>query len=167
MSRAIEVRLAKLENAAPPVASGLDAFTADELMVQLLEGYSDILDRGDLPAAELQEVRNWHQAIVDDIAQTVGLRLGVQPYAVPLHSYAASIAQVAERWAAAGGKSAYVPALVHGDTGADEYDGFDGLGPLAPDLMERRAALWGHPLVRRITKETLDRSAMENFNERI
>jgi hypothetical protein len=39
-------------------------------MVQLLEGYSDILDRGDLPATELQEVRDWYQAIVDDITLT-------------------------------------------------------------------------------------------------
>ena len=39
------------------------------------------------------------------------------------------LAQAAQRWAAAGGKSAYVPALAHGDTGTGEYDGFDGLGP--------------------------------------
>jgi ATP-dependent Lon protease len=52
-----------LENAAPPASSGLDGFTADELMVQLLEGYSEILNRGDLPAAEMQGVRNWRQTV--------------------------------------------------------------------------------------------------------
>jgi hypothetical protein len=36
--RAIELRLARLENVGPPVPTSLDDFTADELMVQLLEG---------------------------------------------------------------------------------------------------------------------------------
>jgi hypothetical protein len=147
MNRAIELRLAKLETAAPPISSGLDAFTADELMVQLLEGYSEILDRGDLSTTELQEVRNWCQAIIDDITLTVELRTGARPYPVPRASYAATVAQAAERWAAMGGKSAYIPALTHGDTGAGEFDGFDGSGPLVPDLMERRDVLWGHPAV--------------------
>jgi hypothetical protein len=153
MNRAMEIRLAKLETAAPVAPSGFDAFTADELMVQLLEGYSEILSRGDLPAAELQEVRNWRQALVDDITMTIELRTGVRPYPVPRASYAATVTQAAERWAAVGGKSAYVPALAHGDTGAGEYDGFDGLGPLVPDLMERRTALWGCLMVRRMVKE--------------
>jgi hypothetical protein len=146
MNRATEVRLAKLENATPPAASGLDAFTDDELMVQLLDGYSKILDRGDVSAAELQEVRNWRQAIIDDVSLTIELRSGIRSYPVPLASYTASVALAAERWAAAGGKSTYVPALNHGDTGAGEYDGFGSF----PDLMERRAVLWAHPLVERI-----------------
>jgi hypothetical protein len=143
MNRAMEIRLAKLETAAPSAPSGFDAFTADELMVQLLEGYSEVLARGDLPAAELQEVRNWRQAIVDDISMTIELRTGARPYPVPRASYAATVAEAADRWAAAGGKSAYVPTLNHGDTGSGEYDGFDGSGPLVPHLMERRYVLWG------------------------
>ena len=67
-----------------------------------------------------------------------------------MYSYAGSVAQAAKRWTAAGGKSAYVPALCHGETGAEEYDGFDGIGPVVPDLMERRAALWSHNLVKRL-----------------
>jgi hypothetical protein len=149
MNRATELRLAKLERTAPRPASGFDAFTSDELLIQLLEGYSEILNRSE-PAAELQEVRNWRQAIVDDITLTIELRCGLRPYPVPLASYAATVDQAAARWAAAGGKSAYVPALNHGDTGAGEYDGFDGPGLVAPDLMERRAALWEHPIVRKI-----------------
>jgi hypothetical protein len=39
MNRAMEIRLAKLETAAQSAPSGFNAFTADELMVQLLEGY--------------------------------------------------------------------------------------------------------------------------------
>jgi hypothetical protein len=117
---------------------------------KLLEGYSEILGCGGLPAPQLQEVRNWRQAIVDDIALTIQLRSGARPYPVPLHSYAGTVAHAAKRWPAAGGKSAYVPALCHGDTGAEEYDGFDGIGPFVPDLMERRSALWDHPQVRRI-----------------
>jgi hypothetical protein len=150
MNRAMETRLAKLETAAPSAPSGFDAFTADELMVQLLEGYSEILCRGDLPAAELQEVRNWRQAIVDEISMTIELRAGDRPYPVPRASYAATVAQAAERWTATGAKSTYVPALNHGETGAGEYDGFDGFGVVAPDLMDRRAALWGHPAVTKI-----------------
>jgi hypothetical protein len=152
MNRAIELRLCKLETAVPLPPSGFDEFTSDELMIQLLEGYTEILDRGDLPAAELQEVRNWRQAIVDDIRVTANLRSGLCPYPVPLGSYANSVAQAADRWPMAGGKSAYVPALSHGDTGAGEYDGFD-CGQLFPDLMERRAALWAHPAVRQITQD--------------
>jgi hypothetical protein len=106
-----------------------------------------ILDRGGLSAIETQEVRDWRQAIVDDITQTVELRFGVRPYPVPLHGYAETIAEAAECWKASGGKSAYVPALCHGDTGAGEYDGFSRPGRFFPDLMERRAALWGCPSV--------------------
>jgi hypothetical protein len=84
--------------------------------------------------------------IVDDITLTVELRSGARLYLVPRECYAAMIAQTAERWAAIGGKSAYVPALSHGDTGCGEYDGF---GVFA-NLMERREALWKHPLVRTI-----------------
>jgi hypothetical protein len=146
MNRTLELRLAKLETAAPPIASGLDAFTADELMVQLLEGYSEILDRGDMPAAELQEVRNWRQTIIDDIRLTVDLRAGARPYPVPRATYAETVARAAERWAATGSKSAYVPALCHGDTGAGEYDGFGSF----EDLMLRRSVLWRHPLVCRV-----------------
>jgi hypothetical protein len=149
MNRATELRILKLETAVPALPSEFSDLTSDELMVQLLEGYSEILERANLPAAELQEVRNWRQAIVEDITLTANLRSGLCPYPVPLGSYAASVAQAAERWAAAGGKSAYVPALNHGDIGAGEYDGFD-LGCFFPDLMERRAALWGHPMVRKI-----------------
>jgi hypothetical protein len=167
MNRAIEIRLAKLENAAPPVSSGLDAFTSDELMVQLLEGYSEILDRGDLPAAELREVRNWRQAIVDDIALTVELRSGIRSYPVPLGSYADSVAQAARRWAATAGKSAYVPALSHGDTGAGEYDGFDSLDQLVPDLMKRRVSLWGHPIVTKIARHAPDYCAAGDLNEQL
>lgn len=151
MNRAIEIRLAKLETAAPPTEAGLEAFTADELMVQLLEGYSEILDRGGLQATELQEVRNWRQAIVDEIRLTVKLQVGIRPHPIPMASYAATVAQAAERWAAAGGKSAYVPALSHGHTGEGEYDGFG----MFEDLMERRAALWGHPLVCRVNIQHL------------
>jgi hypothetical protein len=158
MNRSIELRLAKLENAAPPVAHGLEVFTSDELMVQLLEGYSEILDRGDLPAAESQEVRNWRQAIVDDITLTVALRYGAITYPVPGESYAAAVAKAADRWAAAGGKSTYIPALNHGYTGAGEYDGFDGLGAFMPALMERRAALRNHPDVRKIIEITSPKS---------
>jgi hypothetical protein len=119
-------------------------------VVQLLEGYSEILERGDLPAAELQEVRNWRQSIVDDIALTIELRSGIRPYAVPACTYAASVDRAAERWAASGGKSLYVPALNHGDTGAGEYDGFGGRGPLISDLMERRRLVWNRADVREI-----------------
>jgi hypothetical protein len=39
MNRATELRILKLESAAPSPPSGFDEFTSDELMVQLLEGY--------------------------------------------------------------------------------------------------------------------------------
>jgi hypothetical protein len=66
MTRAIELRLSKLESATPRLPSDYDHLTLDELRVDLLEGYSEILDRGGLSLIELQEVRNWRQAIVND-----------------------------------------------------------------------------------------------------
>jgi hypothetical protein len=161
MNRATELRILKLETAVPALPSDFSDLTSDELMVQLLEGYSEILERANLPAAELQEVRNWRQAIIDDITLTANLRSGRRPYQVPLCSYTASVAQAAERWAAAGGKSAYVPALNHGETGAGEYDGFELDRPF-PDLMERRAALWAHPVARKIVGEAPKAVAPKN-----
>jgi hypothetical protein len=152
MTRAIELRILKLEAQSPAPPSDFDHLTLDELRVDLLGAYSEILDRGGLPAIDLQEVRNWHQAIVDDITLTVELRSGARPYPVPLHSYADTVAKAAERWAAAGGKSAYVPSLCHGDTGACEYDGFGRPGRFFPDLMERRTRLWAHPIVESILR---------------
>lgn len=142
MNRAIKLRIQRLETVAPAPPKRFDELTSDELMVQLLEGYSRFLDRDDLPIAELQDVQNWCQAIVDDITLTLQLRAGIRHYPVPRCSYAGSIAHAATQWASAGGKSAYVPALNHGDTGAGEYDGFN-----FPDLMARRVALWKHPTV--------------------
>ena len=150
MTRAIELRILKLEASSPARPNDFEHLTSDELMVQLLEGYSEILERGGLPAAELQEVKNWRQAIVDDLTLTANLRSGLCPYPVPLGSYQATVARAAARWAIAGGKSAYVPALSHGDTGAGEYDGFDCAGRHFPGLMERRAQVWAHPTVRKI-----------------
>jgi hypothetical protein len=151
MTRAVELRILKLEARSPAPPSSFDHMTADELRVYLLEEYSGIFpdqaDRGGLSAIEMQEVRNWRQAIVDDITLTVKLRCGIRPYPVPWASYADTVAKAAERWAALGGKSVYVPALAHGDAGAGEYDGFGRLRPFVPDLMERRAVLWAHPLV--------------------
>jgi hypothetical protein len=150
VNRAIELRLAKLESVAPQSPSDFDHLTLDELRVDLLKAYSEILVQGGLSAIEMQEVRNWRQAIVDDITQTVELRSGIRSYPVPLYNYANTVAKAAERWTALGGKSAYVPALCHGDTGAGEYDGFSD-GQFFPDLMERRTRLWAHPLVIAIT----------------
>jgi hypothetical protein len=150
MTRTIERRILKLEARSPAPPSDFDHLTLDELRVYPLETYSeafpDHVNRSGLSAIEMQEFRNWHQAFVDGITQTVELRRGIRPYSVPWGSYAEKIA---------GGKSAYVPALVHGDTGAGEYDGFGRLRPFVPDLMERRSALWERPVVRRIEKEAL------------
>jgi hypothetical protein len=155
MNRANELRISKLEARAPAPPSDFDHLTLDELRVYLLETYSeafpDHAERVGLSAIEMQEFRNWHQAFVDGITLTVELRSGARPYPIPLRSYAESVAKAAERWAALGGKSAYVPALAHGDTGAGEYDGFSG-GLLFPDLMERRTRLWAHPMVQRIVE---------------
>jgi hypothetical protein len=103
MNRAIELRLAKLESVALQLPSDFDHLTLDELRVDLLEAYSEILDRGALSAIEMQEVRNWHQVIVDDITLTVELRAAARPYPVPCDSYADGIAKAAkagQHWAA-------------------------------------------------------------------
>jgi hypothetical protein len=122
------------------------------------------LDRTDLPAAELQEVQNWRRVIVDDISLTANLRSGFWTRLPVVGSYQDDLAFAARRWAADGGKSTYVPALNHGDTGAGEYDGFDCIGSFVSDLMERRAALWSHPLVQRIVKEAPKATADEFSN---
>jgi hypothetical protein len=154
MTRAVELRILKLEARSPAPPSSFDHMISDQLRVYLLETYPEIFpdrtDRGGMSTIEMQQLRNWHQAIVDDITLTVELRSGIRPYPVPWASYAERVAKAAERWAALGGKSVYVPALAHGDTGAGEYDGFGHLRPLVPDLMERRAVLWERPVVTKI-----------------
>jgi hypothetical protein len=140
MNRAIELRLVELESAAPRAPSSFDHLTLDELRVRLLEAYSEILG----PRRPVRDrIAGGSELAAGDRQRHVELRSGIRPYRVPLHSYASSVAQAAERWAAPGGKSAYVPALNHGDPGAGEYDGFG----LFEDLMERRPRLWAHSMV--------------------
>jgi hypothetical protein len=149
MNRAIEARIAKLEANAPEPPSPFDGMTSDELIIVLLEGYSELLARDDMPEAEKAVAELEYDRLAWLIIATVNFasgrwaKKGFDNYQEHLENWRRHWAKVAPD------QSEFVPSLNHEIEGS----GFGRPNPVTPDLMARRAKLWAHSIVKQIVKE--------------
>jgi hypothetical protein len=148
--RATEVRLSKLEANVPPPASPFDGLTIDELSVFLLEEYSEVLARDDMPEEIRADAKRHVARITGQITETVNFASGRWAMMPGFDNYQEHLDGWRKRWEKVRpDESEFVPSLNHNIEG----DGFGRPDPVTPDLMARRSKLWAHPIVKQIVKE--------------
>jgi hypothetical protein len=150
MNRATEVRLSKLEANVPAPASPFDGLTIDELSVFLLEEYSEVLARDDMPEEIRADPKRHIARITGQITETVNFASGRWAMMPGFDNYQEHLAYWRKRWEKVRpDESEFVPSLNHNIEG----DGFGRPNPVTPDLMARRSKLWTHPIVEQIIRD--------------
>jgi hypothetical protein len=140
MNRATEVRLSKLEANVPAPASPYDGLTIDELSVFLLEEYSEVLARDDMPEEIRADAKRHIARITRQITETVNFASGRWAMMPGFDNYQEHLANWRKRWEKVRpDESAFVPSLNHNIEG-------DGFGRPEP-------VLWAHPIVKQIVKK--------------
>jgi hypothetical protein len=152
-TRNLESRIIKLEAVAPPEPSPFDGMTHDEMIVLLLQWYSPILADPEAAEDKQAEVRMEMDRLVAKITATVNFAAGRWAKPPGFQNYHERIVSMKAYWQRLQPTHGeYVPALDY----EVETDGFPEPGrgePAAPGLMERRAKLWQHLIVKQIAKD--------------
>ena len=141
---ALHRRIAKLEANRPAPPDALENLFVDEITVMILENCMSLLDHPSISPEQRGEATADFEHHSREIIEHANWRSGRWLKPTWSGTYAESVEYARHKWMNLTGGSAddYVPALT------DEHEGMKlPKGPVAPDLMQRRAALWKHPIV--------------------